>query len=253
MIPLAKKSLGQNFLTDKPMIGKIMEAVSPKKESIILEIGPGRGALTLPLLESGCRLSCIELDRVLAEHWRSREALYPGFRCIEGDAVKLDWSPYLPCDICVGNIPYHISRPLMYKFFSYRRAIKEAVIMVQKEFAEKLLASPGDKAYGIVSVLTQCFCDPRYLFSVPPSVFSPPPKVTSACVRLTFKRTDTENDALLIRLVQTAFAQRRKVLTNSLKEFYDKDANDRELWLKRADGLRPEEYLALTREIAARS
>jgi 16S rRNA (adenine1518-N6/adenine1519-N6)-dimethyltransferase len=163
---------------------------------------------------------------------------------VEGDATTLDWTPYLPVDKCVGNIPYNVSRPLMYKVFSYRRSISEAVFMVQKEFADKLTAPPGENAYGILSVLSASFADVEMLFTIPPSVFYPPPKVMSACVKLRFKDIDLD-DARLIEVVQTAFNQRRKKIRNSLKEYYSVELEDAFDWEKRADELSADDYLEL--------
>lgn len=239
-----KKSLGQHFLNDKNMIAKIMRSIDINENDTVIEIGPGEGALTYELLKTQCELTSFELDTAFAQKWIEKSKDYLKFTCIEGDALALDWSPYLPVDKCVGNIPYNISRSLMYKLFSHRMQINETLFMVQKEFAEKLAAQAGEDAYGILSVLSACFADVEYLFSIPPSVFYPPPKVMSACVRLSFKDIDI-NDALLIEVVQTAFNQRRKTLRNSLKRYYRPELEEKFSWGKRADELSPEDYIAL--------
>ncbi|MEA2077570.1 MAG: 16S rRNA (adenine(1518)-N(6)/adenine(1519)-N(6))-dimethyltransferase RsmA [Candidatus Marinimicrobia bacterium] len=239
-----KKSLGQHFLTDKNMIAKIMRVIDVNENDTILEIGPGEGALTHELLESTYKLTSLELDTELAKKWQKIAIDHPQFQCIECDAVSVDWSPYLPVKKCVGNIPYNISRPLIYKLFQYRKQITETVFMVQKEFAEKLVAQAGENAYGILSVLSASFADVEVLFNIPPSVFYPAPKVMSACVKLTFKDIQID-DALFIEVVQTAFNQRRKTLRNSLKKFYTPELEDKFPWGKRADGIVPEEYLEL--------
>ena len=239
-----KKSLGQHFLTDKNMIAKILRAIDAKPEEKLLEIGPGEGALTNILIQSGCALTSLELDTELSKMWKMKSIEYPAFQCVEGDATQMDWTPYLPVDKCVGNIPYNVSRPLMYKVFEYRRQIKEVVFMVQKEFAEKLTASAGEDAYGILSVLSACFAKVELLFTIPPSVFYPPPKVMSACVKMTFNNIDLD-DGRLIELVQTAFNQRRKTLRNSLKKYYSPDLEDKFDWSKRADQLSSDDYLKL--------
>jgi len=243
-----KKSLGQHFLTDKNMIAKILKTIHAKKNEHLLEIGPGEGALTHELIKSGCRLTSLELDTELAKMWKMKSIEYENFKCVEGNAIELDWLPYLPIDKCVGNIPYNISRPLMYKVFQYRHDISEAVFMVQKEFAEKLTASPGDNAYGILSVLAACFADVELLFSIPPTVFFPPPKVMSACVRLKFNKTDI-NDRFFIEIVQTAFNQRRKTLRNSLKKYYFPELEDKFDWGKRAEEINPQDYIKLTEHL----
>jgi 16S rRNA (adenine1518-N6/adenine1519-N6)-dimethyltransferase len=241
---IPKKSLGQHFLTDKNMIAKILRAIDAKANMSLLEIGPGEGALTHDLIKIGCRLTSLELDTELSKMWKMISLDNPQFVCVEGDATTLDWTPYLPVDKCVGNIPYNVSRPLMYKVFSYRRSISEAVFMVQKEFADKLTAPPGENAYGILSVLSASFADVEMLFTIPPSVFYPPPKVMSACVKLRFKDIDLD-DARLIEVVQTAFNQRRKKIRNSLKEYYSVELEDAFDWEKRADELSADDYLEL--------
>lgn len=246
----AKKSLGQHFLTDKNMINKIIGKISPGETDIILEIGPGKGALTRSLLESGCRLTSLELDTRFACEWKEKEKEFPHFRCIEGNALLLDWTPYLPCDKLVGNIPYNISRSLMYKIFSYRRDINLAVLMVQKEFAEKIIARPGDPSYGIISVLSQIFCKTGYLFNVPPEVFSPPPHVMSACVTLAFRSSDID-DTRLRDIVHSAFQQRRKTLQNSLHMYYSPELKKVFPWKERADTIPPREYLKLLNILSA--
>lgn len=239
-----KKSLGQHFLTDKNMIAKILRSIDAMPEEKLLEIGPGEGALTNDLLKIGCKLISLELDTELAGKWQIIEKEHPQFQCIECDAVEENWLPYLPVNKCVGNIPYNVSRPLMYKVFEYRQKIGETIFMVQKEFAEKLVARPGEDAYGILSVLSACFADVEYLFSIPPSVFYPPPKVMSACVKLTFNELEI-NDALLIEVVKTAFNQRRKTLRNSLKTYYSPELEDEFDWGKRAEQVSAEEYIGL--------
>lgn len=247
-----KKSLGQHFLNDKNMIAKIMRAIDVNENDNILEIGPGEGALTYDLLKSGCKLTSLELDTELAKVWKMKSIDSPSFQCIEGDAVALDWSPYLPVNKCVGNIPYNISRSLMYKLFEYRHRIGETVFMVQKEFAEKLAAQAGEDAYGILSVLSASFADVDVLFNISPSVFYPPPKVMSACVKLTFKDIEID-DAFFIEVVQTAFNQRRKTLRNSLKKYYRPELEDKFEWGKRAEEIEPEEYEKLVEMLKVES
>ncbi len=243
MSDAAKRSLGQHFLTDRNMIDKIIRHIAPLKKDTVVEIGPGKGALTRPLLESGCRLTALELDTRFASAWREKAKAFPDFRCIEGNALSLDWSPWLPCDKLVGNIPYNISRPLMFRIFEYRKKMKEAFLTVQKEFAEKMYAPPGTPSYGVVSVLTQVYCRIDPLFNVPPEVFSPPPHVMSACVHLRFRECDID-DERFVNIVRTAFTQRRKRLRNSLAAYYPGSQTDFP-WEERADSIPPETYLRL--------
>ncbi|MFA7195614.1 MAG: 16S rRNA (adenine(1518)-N(6)/adenine(1519)-N(6))-dimethyltransferase RsmA, partial [Candidatus Neomarinimicrobiota bacterium] len=240
----AKKSLGQHFMTDPNMIRKIIAAIAPRTEEHILEIGPGRGALTRPLLESGCRLSAVEMDSALAAYWKEAEIGNPGFRCVEGNILRQDWRDFFPLDKVAGNIPYNISRDLMYKIFDYHAVLPEAFLLVQREFAEKLCAGAGEAAYGVLSVLTQILAEVRILFFVPQAVFSPPPRVDSAFLHIRFKKRETDLPVLK-HCVQTAFFQRRKKLRNSLEEFYRSELETRFDWDSRADSLSPERYQEL--------
>ena len=240
----AKRSLGQHFLRDGNMIAKIIRAVAPQEGERILEIGPGPGALTFPLIRSGARITVLELDRRFASRWKEEEERHPHLRCVEGDALTADWQPYLPCDKLVSNIPYNISRPLIHRIFAYRNTIGAAYLTVQKEFADKLLAAPGDRTYGIISVLSALLCRPEFLFHVPPEVFTPPPRVNSAFLKLRFIRPETDEQRLT-DIVGRAFAQRRKRLRNSLQELYRTSGSKDFPWNERADTLPPEAYLRL--------
>lgn len=243
-----KKSLGQHFLNDKNMIAKIIHSFELLDGDTVLEIGPGEGALTNDLLKMDCNLTSLELDTALAKKWQEIAKDRVDFNCYEADATKIDWSPFLPIDKLVGNIPYNVSRPLMYKAFQHRDGIDKLIFMVQKEFAEKLIAVPGDDDYGIMAVLSQAFANVTLLFNIPPSVFYPPPKVMSACVKLDFIDTDID-DELFIEVVQTAFNQRRKTLRNSLKNYYLPELEDAIDWGKRADQLFPEEFMKIAKII----
>jgi 16S rRNA (adenine1518-N6/adenine1519-N6)-dimethyltransferase len=243
-----KKSLGQHFLIDKNMIAKIIHSFELLDGDMVLEIGPGEGALTNVLLDMNCQLTSLELDTALAKKWQEIAKERVDFTCYEADATKIDWSSFLPIDKLVGNIPYNVSRPLMYKAFEHRDGIDKLIFMVQKEFAEKLIAQPGDEAYGILAVLSQSFADVKLLFTIPPSVFYPPPMVISACVKLDFIDIDIDDD-MFIHIVQTAFNQRRKTLRNSLKEYYFPELEHLLDWGKRADQLLPEEFLEIAKII----
>lgn len=237
----AKKSLGQHFMTDRNMARKIINAIDPRPGEHIVEIGPGWGALTEGLLQSGCRLTAVEFDTALADMWKAREKEYPDFCCIEENILTLDWNTFLPLNRLCGNIPYNISRALMHKIFNFHAGIPEALLVVQREFAEKLTARPATRAYNALSVLTQYFFDAALLFVIPKEVFSPMPGVSSACIRLCLKerRADIE---MPVEIVRMAFLQRRKKLRNSLKEYYRPEMEDLFPWNERADGIGPEQY-----------
>ena len=243
-----KKSLGQHFLIDKNMIAKIIHSFELLDGDKVLEIGPGEGALTNVLLDMHCHLTSLELDTVLARKWQEIANDRMDFHCVEADATQIDWTPFLPVDKLIGNIPYNVSRSLMYKAFQHRDGIDKLIFMVQKEFAEKLIAQPGDDAYGILSVLSQSFADVTLLFTIPPTVFYPPPNVMSSCVKLDFIDTDIDDD-MFIHIVQTAFNQRRKTLRNSLKEYYLPELEHLLDWGKRADQLLPEAFLEIAKII----
>lgn len=231
-------------MKDRNMIRKIINAIDPRQDEHILEIGPGRGALTEELLQSGCRLTLLELDTALAAMWKAREKEYQGLRCIEGNAINLDWNIFLPLNKLCGNIPYNISRALMYKIFNYHRLIPEALLVMQKEFAEKLIATENCPDYNTLSVLTQILYETELLFVIPPEVFSPAPKVTSAFIHLRLKKYE-KNTAVLIGLVQAAFHQRRKKLRNSLQIYYRPELEKLFPWDERADSISPQQYQIL--------
>lgn len=244
MFQYPKKSLGQHFLSDKNMIAKMISSFELLEGEKLLEIGPGRGALTHELLKYDCDLISIELDTALAKYWQDIAKERENFKCIEANALKIDWSAFLPIDKLIGNIPYNISRPLLYKVFKHRKDIKTVIFMVQKEFADKLVAQPSDNAYGILAVLAQSFAKVELLFTISPSVFFPRPKVMSACIKLDLLNLEID-DELFIKLVQIAFNQRRRTLKNSIKQYYLPDLEDKIDWKKRADQLKPEDYVGL--------
>jgi 16S rRNA (adenine1518-N6/adenine1519-N6)-dimethyltransferase len=191
----ARKRFGQNFLHDPQLIARIIDSISPSPEQRIVEIGPGRGAITMPLVDSGCDLTVIEIDRDLAAQLRN---LYPGIK-----------------------LPYNISTPLLFKLFRQFRQIQDMYFMLQLEVVQRLVAAPNSEHYGRLSVMSQYYCDAALQFTVPPEAFTPQPKVTSAIVRLTPKRERllANNEERFANLVNQAFSMRRKTLRNALKGF----------------------------------
>ena len=221
----ARKRFGQNFLVDDNIIGKIVAAIHPKDSDNLIEIGPGQGALTRPLLERCSQLQVVELDRDLAALLTGKFHSYPEFRLHQGDALKTDFRQFKRSDAplrIVGNLPYNISTPLIFHLLGYAGDVSDMHFMLQKEVVDRLAASPGDKAYGRLTVMAQYHCQVEPLFIVPPGSFHPAPKVQSAIVRLLpykeppHQAQDTE---LLQKLVSACFQQRRKTLRNSLKHF----------------------------------
>lgn len=260
----ARKRFGQNFLEDDNIIRRIVKSISPKAEDNLVEIGPGKGAITEQLLASCPTLNVVELDRDLIPILLSQFiARYPDFRIHQTDALKFDFATLLqnaqgeskgPLRI-VGNLPYNISTPLIFHLLSYQADVKDMHFMLQKEVVDRMAAQPGEKAYGRLGVMVQYYCKVENLFDVPPECFNPRPKVDSAIVRLT-PHTQLPHPAkdvkLLSRLVNTAFQQRRKTLRNSLKQLLPVDAIES---LNIDTSVRPEnitleEYVALSDKLA---
>jgi 16S rRNA (adenine1518-N6/adenine1519-N6)-dimethyltransferase len=216
----AKKALGQHFLKDRNIAQKIVGCLQMEKCSAVLEIGPGMGILTGFLMErNGIELKVIEIDPESINYLRVH---FPGLgnSIIEGDFLSTDFrflfdKPFL----IIGNFPYNISSQIFFRILTFRDQIPEVVCMIQKEVAQRISAPSGNKTYGILSVLLQTFYRIEYLFTVGEQVFSPPPKVKSAVIRLT--RNERQHldcdESLFIQVVRTAFNQRRKILSNSLK------------------------------------
>lgn len=221
----AKKNLGQHFLKDLAIASKIVDSLKLETTRQVLEVGPGMGVLTQFLNEKpDLDLKLIEIDResvtYLNEHFPALEN-----RIISGDFLKIDLAGVFSGPfVVIGNFPYNISSQIFFRVLKYKNQVPEVVGMLQKEVAERICAGPGSKTYGILSVLLQAFYNLEYLFTVHENVFSPPPKVKSAVVRLT--RNNVEklacDEDLFLKVVKTAFNQRRKMLRNSLKsEFGD--------------------------------
>ncbi|MBU2887595.1 16S rRNA (adenine(1518)-N(6)/adenine(1519)-N(6))-dimethyltransferase RsmA [Gilvimarinus agarilyticus] len=223
----ARKRFGQNFLIDHTIINQIARSVAPRAGDIVVEIGPGQGALTEPLAESAETLHVIELDRDLVPWLKVRFEKYPGFALHQADALKFDFAQLAEDDRplrIVGNLPYNISTPLIFHLISYAQQVQDMHFMLQKEVVKRLAAQPGSKAYGRLTVMAQYYCDINWLFDVPPGSFDPAPKVDSAIVRLApYKQLPhpARNVAVLEKLVTAAFGQRRKTLRNALKTLCD--------------------------------
>ncbi len=220
----ARKRFGQNFLHDAGVIQRIAAAVAAKPGQQVVEIGPGRGALTEALLlTTDGVLQVIELDRDLIPILRTRFFNFPNLSIHEGDALKFDFAtlaaPELPLRV-VGNLPYNISTPLIFHLLEHAGRIQDMHFMLQQEVVDRLTAQPGSRAYGRLGIMVQYYCEAEALFGVPPTAFSPQPKVNSAIVRLTPHREMpivAKDERRLRNVVRTAFAHRRKTLRNNLK------------------------------------
>ena len=221
----AKKSLGQHFLIDGNTLHSMADALKLGPDDTVLEIGPGTGMLTELIQPRVGRLIAVELDRQLAAILRVKFFNCPNFTLIEGDILDIEHAGVAdgkPLRV-VGNIPYYITTPIIFHFFEQRTGLQDMTLLMQKEVAERMVARPGDKTYGILAVFSQTFADAAILMQVPRTVFQPRPKVDSALVRWTFTEARTRqirDEALFRRLVRTAFNQRRKMLRKSLREAF---------------------------------
>jgi 16S rRNA (adenine1518-N6/adenine1519-N6)-dimethyltransferase len=221
---IPRKRFGQNFLRDDGVISRIAGAVHPQQSDHLVEIGPGQGALTESLIGSGCQLDVIELDRDLVPGLLAAFSIHPRFKLHSADALKFEYASLVAGGEqlrVVGNLPYNISTPLIFKLLANAAIICDMHFMLQLEVVNRLAASPGSKAWGKLGVMAQYHCQVDSLFEVPPSAFSPAPKVTSAIVRFQPRAdlpTDPAQEARLRRVVSAAFSQRRKTLRNTLRD-----------------------------------
>ncbi|MFT4928279.1 MAG: 16S rRNA (adenine1518-N6/adenine1519-N6)-dimethyltransferase [Phenylobacterium sp.] len=219
----AKKRFGQNFLNDEIIISQIVRAINPQPDDSLVEIGPGLGAITEPVASLANQLTVVELDRDLVKRLEHHPEFADKLTVIEADALKFDFAsvaqPGKKMKI-FGNLPYNISTPLLFHLFEYTELIDNMHFMLQQEVVKRMVAEPGSKAFGRLTVMTQYFCDAVPVVSVPPESFSPPPKVESMVIRLTPKppsKRTVKNIKDLNRVCLEAFNQRRKTLRNCLK------------------------------------
>ncbi len=222
----AKKHLGQNFLHDRGVIDNIVLAVNPLPGDRIVEIGPGQGALTFPLLKKHGELTAIEFDRDLHAPLQAAAREHGVLHLIAGDVLGVDFTALADgAQIrLVGNLPYNLSSPILFHALDHAEAIRDMHFMLQKEVVERMAAGPGSKVYGRLSVMLQAYCAVTPLFIVPPGAFRPAPKVESAVVRMVPKARDSIEVAdhrTFANVVRAAFGQRRKTLRNALNGVAD--------------------------------
>jgi 16S rRNA (adenine1518-N6/adenine1519-N6)-dimethyltransferase len=215
-----RRALGQHFLRDAGTARAIVDLVAPTARDLVVEIGPGEGALTGELARRAGRLIALEIDPALAADLRTR---FPGVEIQEADARSWDYralrAPAGGRVLVVGNLPYSVSKPILQSLVTARTAIQEMALMLQREVAERVAAAPGGRTYGSLSVLTQLYCDVRVALRVPPGAFRPPPQVESAVLHLTVRpepRVSLPDERRFASVVRAAFAQRRKTLANAL-------------------------------------
>ncbi len=251
-----RKRFGQHFLADAAILRRIVQAIAPKPGQRLVEIGPGEGAMTLPLLREARAMTVIELDRDLVPRLERAAAEIGELAIIHADVLTVDFSALAGGGRLrvVGNLPYNISSPILFHCIDHLDAIEDMHFMLQKEVVERMAAAPGSKVYGRLSVMLQLACRVEPLIEVPPGAFRPPPKVDSAVVRL-LPRTRDERpldvQATVERVVRAAFGQRRKTLANAV----DGIATPTQIEAAgidprtRAEQVAPDAFVALAREV----
>ncbi|MFT3896865.1 MAG: 16S rRNA (adenine(1518)-N(6)/adenine(1519)-N(6))-dimethyltransferase RsmA [Thermomonas sp.] len=225
----AKKHLGQNFLHEKGVIARIVQAIDPQPGDAIVEIGPGQGALTFPLLDRHGALTAIEFDRDLHAPLLAAARGHGELQLIEGDVLGVDFTALAHGGRIrlVGNLPYNLSSPILFHALDHAAAIRDMHFMLQKEVVDRMAAPPGSKVYGRLSVMLQAYCSVTPLFTVPPGAFRPAPKVDSAVVRLVPRAADAvgiRDHGRFAAIVRAAFGQRRKTLRNALSGTVEAEA-----------------------------
>ena len=224
-----RKRFGQNFLQDAGIINSIISSLHIKKNEHFIEIGPGQGALTEPLLNKGIRLDVVELDRDLVEVLVKKFDRYVNFNIYSADALTFNFSALAAEGEklrVIGNLPYNISTPLLFHLLKYADCIEDMHFMLQKEVVDRMVASPGGRDYGRLSVMIQYHCHVEALFDVGPGSFTPAPKVNSTIVRLepyTYKPVEVTNTRIFRQVVSQAFSMRRKTIRNALKQLMDEE------------------------------
>jgi 16S rRNA (adenine1518-N6/adenine1519-N6)-dimethyltransferase len=233
-----KKQLGQHFLTDRNVIAQILLAIDPRPGERLVEIGPGQGAITLPLLKQHHALTVIEFDRDLITPLAIAAEGLGDLTIVHKDVLLVDFGKLAgdePIRL-VGNLPYNISTPILFHVMEHAEGIVDMHFMLQKEVVDRMAAAPGSKVYGRLSVMLQALCEVEPLFDVPPAAFRPPPKVDSAVVRLRpnpAAQIGINDSGLVERVVREAFGMRRKTLRNALQNVCDAAAIE-------AAGIRPD-------------
>lgn len=250
----AKKHLGQHFLTDKNAARKIVDALQRDDQfEALLEVGPGMGVLSDFIIEKKHNAWFIDIDKESVDYLHEK---YPNLqeRVILGDFLTLPFADLVGDKkiAVIGNFPYNISSQILFKVLDEKDKVVEVVGMFQKEVAQRCIAEPGTKEYGILSVLLQAYFDIKYLFTVKAGSFNPPPKVLSGVIRLTRNRTERLNcdEKLFKQVVKAGFNQRRKTLRNALSSLMNKEKMSNSLFLDlRAERLSVDDFIALTNEI----
>ena len=238
-----RKRFGQNFLVDDQIINRIISTINPKNNEIIVEIGPGKGALTLPILEHLDHLNVIEIDRDLVSLLNS--AQQDKLTIFEADALQFDFNQFPQKIRVIGNLPYNISSPLLFHLLDFREQIIDMTFMLQKEVVDRIVATHGNKTYGRLSVMMQAFFEVESMFVVPKESFEPQPKIESAILYLkTRTKPMVKNPKPLEEIVKIAFSKRRKTLKNCLKSIINQSQTVIDL-SQRAEMLSIENFITL--------
>ena len=238
-----RKRFGQNFLVDHRIINQIISTISPKNDDSIIEIGPGKGAITFPIIEYLDHLSVIEIDRDLVSMLKSKEQ--EKLTIYQADALTFDFSQIPNKLRVIGNLPYNISSPLLFHLLNHRKQIIDMTFMLQKEVVDRIVAPPGSKTYGRLSVMMQAFYEVELMFVVPKESFEPQPKIESAILYLkTREQPLVKNSKPLEEIVKLAFSQRRKTLKNCLKSVLNQSQTEIDL-SQRAEMLSTENFVTL--------
>ena len=247
------KRFGQNYLQDQNIIKKIIEEINPKKDDSIIEIGPGRGALTKHLLSSSANFSAVEIDTRAVGYLQNT---FPSLKLHDVDFLKVNLNDFFSGSRLriVGNIPYNITSPIIFKMLEERKIVNDSVLMVQEEVARRITAKQGTKDWGILSVILNYFGEVKYCFKVSSNVFYPKPKVDSAVIHIYFSKEMQEkiDDKNFIKIVKASFGNRRKTLKNSLKKSIFREYNFSESGVDlslRAEQLSINDFVKLTRII----
>jgi 16S rRNA (adenine1518-N6/adenine1519-N6)-dimethyltransferase len=225
----ARKRFGQHFLHDRSVLERIAREMAPQPDQALVEIGPGRGALTELLMGKGASLDCIEIDRDLAATLTQRWGSTPGFELHTGDALEFDFAALAARRgrrlRVIGNLPYNISTPLLFHVAAAHEHIDDMHVMLQKEVIDRIVAAPGSGEYGRLTVMLAPWIEAKHLFDVGPGAFTPPPRVWSAVARLIVRHEPAfELPEAFARTVSAAFSHRRKTLRNALRSIVDADA-----------------------------
>lgn len=255
----ARKRFGQNFLQDSQIIHQIVMAINPLSTDHLVEIGPGQGAITQPLLDSNCQLDVVELDRDLVEKLNLQFSTIERFNLYSADALTFNFAALSTGEKLrvIGNLPYNISTPLLFHLMTQAPHIQDMHFMLQKEIVNRLQAQPGSKQFGRLSIMIQLHCRVEALFDVDPECFHPKPKVMSSIVRLVphpTQRYFIDDMPLFETLVKTAFSQRRKTIRNTLKKMCaDEDLSAVNIDpSSRAEALNIDDFVALSNHLKQR-